>query len=67
MGRSVLAGHPARRLQKEFSTGLGFAQWPPLSLELVVREGWRVHVGLINLGFSLERLGPSTGLLVSRY
>ena len=61
----VLAGQPASSLGKGLSTGLGFAQWPPLSL--VVREGRRVHMGLSNLGFSIERLGSSTGFLVSRY
>lgn len=62
---SVLAGQPASSLGKGLSTGLGFAQWLPLSL--VVREGQRVHMGLSNLGFSIERLGSSIAFLVSRY
>lgn len=35
---AMLAGHLAGSLGNDFSVGLGFAQWLPSSLGLVVRE-----------------------------
>ena len=41
--------------------GLGFAQWPPFSLDSVVRELVESLCGTEQFGLSIEGLGPALG------